>query len=80
MTRPLVPGTTYEVVTAAGVPVQAFSGLDARKRAVAYAKHQGQWIPGLVVEEVTVIVQRRRVYRPRPAVQPQQQEAVACPV
>lgn len=70
MSGPLSIGTTYEVVNARRTVVQQFSGFDARKRATAFAKANGDRLGDLTVEEVIVTVSRRRVYRPRPVVPP----------
>lgn len=58
--------TQFEAVNRIGRVVMTFDGLDARKRAIAWAKANSRDHDGLTVEEVTVTTIRRRVYRPNP--------------
>ena len=60
--------TLYRVVTAKGAPLAAIPATPDQRRAMASAKAAVPHYPGCYVEEVEVLVRRRRVYRPRPAV------------
>lgn len=55
----------FEVVNAIGKTVRTFDGLNARKRAEAWAKWAVRDYGSLFVERVTTTVERVRVYRPR---------------
>jgi len=59
--------TEYQVANAIGRVVQTFDGAKSKERAVKFAKSEMGRLGDLTVEEVTVTVSRRRVYRPRPA-------------
>ncbi len=54
--------TSFEVVTAKGRPIHTFAD---RARAVAFAKRVRDTYPGLKVEEVTRMEQRRAVWSAR---------------
>lgn len=53
--------TDYEAVTARGATVRTFRTLEQARAWVS--DHKGE-LPGLIVEEVTTTITRRRVYRP----------------
>lgn len=57
--------TDFRVVNARGVVARTFGGLDAEKRARAFAKENVDRLGGLVVQGVTITETARPVYRPR---------------
>lgn len=59
--------TLYRVVTAKGAPLAAIPATADQRRAMTSAKTAAPDYPGCYVEEVQVVVRRRRVYRPRPS-------------
>jgi hypothetical protein len=59
-----VTGVSFEVVSAAGVPIRTF---DARDAAIAWARamEASGTFPGCTVEEVVRTEQRRKIWRTR---------------
>lgn len=73
--------TDFQVINSRGTVIRTFDGIDARKRAIAWAKSRDALLAHvwLEVREVTVTVTSIRVYRPRVYTTPRGEREGAAP-